>query len=145
MRSRNDVAVSEFVLGEFYTLLRNPVVLTHPLKAAESVEVIQAYRRHPNWMLVGFDPDSLAVHDELWSIASEKSFARRRMYDARLALSLRRQGVSEVATANIRDFEGFGSLVSGTLWQPDLGFPYRPNGWPPVRPIPSRTTTIRFA
>jgi uncharacterized protein len=35
-------------------------------------------------------------------------FARRRIYDARLALSLRRQGIKEFATANVADFEDFG-------------------------------------
>jgi predicted nucleic acid-binding protein len=29
---REDVALSEFVLTEFYLLLRNPAVLTHPIK-----------------------------------------------------------------------------------------------------------------
>ncbi len=46
MASSGDVAISEFVLVEFYTLLRNPVVLAKPLRAAEAVEVVQAYRRH---------------------------------------------------------------------------------------------------
>lgn len=36
-----DVAISEFILAEFYGLLRNPAVLQHPLLADEAVEVIQ--------------------------------------------------------------------------------------------------------
>ena len=39
-----DVAISEFILAEFYGLLRNPAVLKHPLPADEAVEVIQTYR-----------------------------------------------------------------------------------------------------
>ena len=88
---RDDVAVSELVLVEFYALLRNPAVLRQPLNAAAAVEVVQSYRRHPRWMLLGFDADSLALHDELWPLAAGTGFARRRIYDARLALSLRRQ------------------------------------------------------
>jgi toxin-antitoxin system PIN domain toxin len=108
LADRNDVAVSEFVLVEFYTLLRNPAVLSKPLGPAEAAEVIESYRRHPYWMLLGFDPHSVGLHDELWRYASSKGFARRRIYDARLALSLRRQGVAQFATANVKDFEGFG-------------------------------------
>jgi toxin-antitoxin system PIN domain toxin len=110
-----DVGVSEFVLVEFYTLLRNPTVLASPLAAAKAVEVVQVYRHHPHWMLLGFDPDSVGLHDELWSLAAGKAFARRRIYDARLALSLRRQGVTEFATANVKDFESFGF---DRVWNP---------------------------
>lgn len=106
--TRSDVAVSELVLVEFYTLLRNPAVLERPLEPADAVQVIDAYRHHPHWALLGFDPSSVELHAELWKLAARKGFARRRIYDARLALSLRRQGVREFATANTRDFGGFG-------------------------------------
>ena len=112
---RNDVAVSELVLVEFYTLLRNPAVLVKPLGAAAAVEVVQAYRRHPRWALLGFDFDSLALHEELWPLAADARFARRRIYDARLALALRRQGVRVFATANVKDFNGFGF---DRVWNP---------------------------
>ena len=112
---RDDVAVSELVLVEFYTLLRNPAVLDRPLPAAAAVEIVQSYRRHPRWMLVGFDSDSAALHDELWRLAAKARFARRRIYDARLALSLRRQGVTEFATANMKDFSSFGF---DRVWNP---------------------------
>jgi uncharacterized protein len=108
LSGRDDVALSELVLVEFYTLLRNPAVLVNPLDASEAVDVVQSYRRHPRWALVGFDPDSVGLHEALWSIAAQTSFARRRIYDARLALSLRRHGIREFATANVQDFEGFG-------------------------------------
>lgn len=112
---RDDVAISELVLVELYTLLRNPAVLTNPLGPAEAVDVVQAYRRHPRWALLGFDPDSVGLHDELWRFATRPALARRRIYDARLALSLRRQGVRELATVNVRDFEGFGFA---RVWNP---------------------------
>jgi toxin-antitoxin system PIN domain toxin len=113
--ARDDVAISELVLVEFYTLLRNPAVLEKPLGPAEAVGVIQSYRHHPYWMILGFDPDGVGLHGELWQLAAESGFARRRIYDARLALSLRRQGVTDFATANVRDFEGLGFL---RVWNP---------------------------
>ena len=105
---RDDVAVSELVLVEFYTLLRNPAVLVRPLSAPAAVKVVDAWRRHPRWTLLGLDVDSVPLHEELWRRAAAADFARRRIYDARLALALRRQGVTAFATANVRDFSGFG-------------------------------------
>lgn len=115
---RDDIAVSELVLVEFYTLLRNPAVLVKPLRATEAVGVVQAYRRHPRWMLLGFDFDSPALHEELWRQAADTRFGRRRIYDARLALALRRQGVTAFATANVKDFTGFGF---SRVWNPVAG------------------------
>lgn len=66
-------------------------------------------------MLVGFDTDGATLHDELWRLAAKARFARHRVYDARLALSLRRQGVTEFATANVKDFR---SLGFDRVWNP---------------------------
>jgi uncharacterized protein len=115
LAAREDVAISELVLTEFYTLLRNPAVLATPLSAGEAVQVVQQYRRHPDWALLGFGPDSAGLHNELWTLAKRADFGRCRIYDARTALSLRRQGVLEFATANVRDYKGFGFK---RVWNP---------------------------
>jgi hypothetical protein len=47
--------------------------------------------------------------------AAAPQFARRRIYDTRLALTLRHHGVSDFATANVKDFEGFGF---SRVWNP---------------------------
>ncbi len=112
---RDDVALSEFVLTEFYLLLRNPAVLTQPLNAPEAVAVIQSYRQHPRWKILGFPPTSRELHAELWQQAAAPDFARRRIYDTRTALSLRAFGVTDFATANEKDFQGFGF---GKVWNP---------------------------
>lgn len=105
--SREDVVISELVLVELYTLLRNPAVVDRPLSASEAVGVVTAYRTHPHWRLEGFPADGLRLHDSLWKRARNDGFARRRIYDARLALSLLEQGVLEFATANASDFRDF--------------------------------------
>lgn len=104
----DDVAVSEFVLAELYGLLRNPAVLTKPLSGAKAVEVIQIYRNHPRWRLIGFPLESRHLHNELWKMAAGKTFAFRRLYDARNALTMITQGVTEFATVNVKDYEGMG-------------------------------------
>ncbi len=108
LSARDDVAVTEFVLTEFYLLLRNPAVLAKPLSAPQAVAVIQSYRSHPRWKVLGFPPSSRELHTELWQRAAAPAFARRRIYDTRIALALRAFGVTGFATANVKDFEGFG-------------------------------------
>ena len=110
-----NVVISEFILAELYGLLRNPAVLKHPLDAAAAVEVIQTYRRHPRWRLIGFPVESRSLHDTLWQKARAKDFAFRRLYDARSALTLIAQGVTEFATVNGKDFEGIGFR---RVWNP---------------------------
>jgi predicted nucleic acid-binding protein len=115
LSEREDVALSEFVLTEFYLLLRNPAVLSRPLNAAEAAGVIASYRKHPLWKIFGFSPRSRELHDELWVIAAESDFARRRIYDARTALCLIAFGVTDFATLNLKDFDGLGFRK---VWNP---------------------------
>jgi len=110
-----DVAISEFMLAEFYGLLRNPAVLNYPLPAAEAVEVVQTYRRHPRWRLIGFPAESRALHEAIWQKASAPAFAFRKLYDTRSALTMTAQGVTEFATVNVKDFEGLGFQ---RVWNP---------------------------
>jgi uncharacterized protein len=112
-----EVAISEFILAELYGLLRNPVVLAVPLDASDAVEVIQTYRRHPSWRLIGFPIESRPLHDALWEKARRKDFAFRRLYDARSALTMITQGVTEFATVNVKDYEGLGFR---RVWNPLL-------------------------
>ena len=102
------IGISEFILAEFYGLLRNPAVLKYPLSAQEAVEVVQIYRSHPRWRLIGFPTESRSLHDTLWQKARARDFAFRRLYDARTALTLIHHGVTEFATVNVKDFTGLG-------------------------------------
>jgi predicted nucleic acid-binding protein len=113
-----DVAISELILAELHGLLRNPAVLDHPLAADEAVDVIQSYRRHPRWRLIGFPIESRPLHDALWQKARAKDFAFRKLYDVRSALSMTSQGVTEFATMNVKDFEGLGFQ---RVWNPLAG------------------------
>ena len=112
---RDDIALSEFVLVELYRLLRNPAVVRKPLSAEAAVAVIQHYRRHPRWRIVGFSADSLVLHQELWRFMAAPKIAYRRIYDVRLALTLLHQGVTELATANVGDFADLGFA---RVWNP---------------------------
>ncbi len=113
--NNSTILISEFILIEFYTLLRNPSVLKNPLSAKEAGEVIKTYRHHPTWRLVGFPSQSQEIHDELHHLMTKQGVAFRRIYDTRTALSLRRFGVTDFATCNVKDFQGFGFKK---VWNP---------------------------
>ncbi len=110
-----NLVLCELVLVELYGLLRNEVLLTRPLSAPEAVETIQRLRHHPHWELIDY-PGGLM--ESVWTAAAAPRFARRRIYDARLALALRHYGVTELATANVKDFQGFGFA---RVWNPLAG------------------------
>ena len=107
-----EFAVCELCLVELYGLLRNDVLLVRPLSATAAVETIQRLRHHPQWELLDY-PGGLM--EDVWSRAAAPQFARRRIYDARLALTLRHHGVTDFATAHVKDFPGF---VFTRVWNP---------------------------
>lgn len=108
LHENSDIVISELVLVEFYRLLRNPTVHRNPKSPAAATAVIQRYRAHPRWRIVGFPRDDQTLHEDLWRIAARPGFAYRRIYDARLALSLRAHGVTRFATRNVADFHDLG-------------------------------------
>ena len=51
-------------------------------------------------------------------LSNVRSFAFRKLYDTRSALTMQAHGVTELATANVKDFEGLGFPGFGTrlMW-----------------------------
>ena len=107
-----NLVLCELCLVELYGLVRNPAVVKRPLDGSAAVELVQRLRRHPQWELVDY-PGGLM--NDVWPAAAASGFARRRIYDIRLALTLRHHGVAELATSNVKDFEGFGF---DRVWNP---------------------------
>ena len=56
--------------------------------------------------------------DAVWTFAGRPGFARRRLFDVRLGLTLRHHGVCELATRNIDDFAELGF---DRVWDPIAG------------------------
>jgi len=110
-----DFAISEYVLVEFYNVVRNSSVMSSPLSAAAAVKKVQEMRSNPNWTLLRTTHD---VSEEVWRIAATPQFPRRAIFDARLAYSLKAEGVKRFATRNVADFERFGLFE---VFDPVLG------------------------
>ena len=92
------------VLVELYNLLRNPALMSNrPLSPDGAVNVIQRFRHHPRWRLV----ENAPIMEQVWNFARAGDFPRRRVFDARIALTLLHHGVSEFATVNVKDFQKF--------------------------------------
>lgn len=111
----NDLSfvIAEQTLIELYGLLRNPTIQKRPLTAAEAVAVVRGYRGNPVWSVVDVPSDGVMMR-ELWRRAAMPGFARRRIHDLRLALTLKHWGVKTFYTRNTRDFTdvGFDDLVN---------------------------------
>jgi len=93
--------------------LAQPAVISPPLEPAQAVEEIEVFRRHPHWQLM----DAAAIMEKVWPEAARPGFPRRRLFDLRLAFTMQSHGVTDFATANVKDFEGVGFT---RVWNPLL-------------------------
>ncbi|EUA19133.1 putative ribonuclease VapC24 domain protein [Mycobacterium xenopi 3993] len=82
----------------------------HPLDGPEAAEVCQTFRRNRRWALI----ENAPVMNDVWVLAARRHCSPR-LFDARLALTLRHHGVDELATRNINDFTDFGF---SRVWDP---------------------------
>ena len=96
--------VAEQVWFELYRLLRNPVVLQHPLSAPHAAETINWYRQS-GWLQCAWEPDMMKDLIVLWK---EETFPVRRSFDAILAVTLKAYGVKDFYTRNNKDFNRLG-------------------------------------
>ncbi len=106
--------VCEQVLLELYCLLRNPAVSSPPLTAGAAAAIIQRFRQNPFWGIVDVVPGA-GIMDRVWQRAAKADFAYRRVFDLRLAATLRHHGVTDFATRNGKDFRGCGFA---RVWDP---------------------------
>ena len=105
--------LAEQVLVELYCLLRNPMIQKRPLSAAEAAKVIMSIKQNPFWAIVDV-PSVPSVMNEVWRRVAKPNFARRRIHDLRLALTLRHWGVDEFYTRNTKCFQDidFAQLIN---------------------------------
>lgn len=105
------VVIADYVLVELYLLLRNEVVMKRPLDGPEATRLVRSYWKIPNVYRV----EHAAIMDRVWKVVGRKGIPRRRIFDVRLAETLRHHGVTHFVTANVKDFSGFGFTK---VWNP---------------------------
>lgn len=110
--SDEELVLCELVLVELYMALRNPAIFSKPYRAAQAAGYCQKLKRHPKWRYVDYEP---AVSPRLWDWAATTKGGFRKVIDARIAFTLLHHGVTDFATANIKDFSGF---EFEKLWDP---------------------------
>ncbi len=109
-----DFCLCEQALMELYVLLRNPAISKPSLSPKEAVEIVHRLRSNPAWRIVDV-PGKREIMDDLWGRAAARGFAGRRIFDLRMALTLRHHGVTQFATRNTKDFQGLGFRK---VWDP---------------------------
>ncbi|MEY4482578.1 MAG: hypothetical protein RL693_30 [Verrucomicrobiota bacterium] len=103
--SAEEFVVCELVLVELYMQLRNGAIFVRPYTAREAAAYCQALKKNPHWRYVDYQVE---VSPKLWQWAAETKAGFRQIIDARLALTIRHHGVTQLATANVKDFKSFG-------------------------------------
>jgi len=102
---KEEFVLCELILLELYMQLRNPAVFKKPYSSVEAVGYCRALKACPHWRCIDYSPE---VAEKLWVCAEKTDAGFRKAIDARIALTLRHHGVTEFATANTKDFGGFG-------------------------------------
>lgn len=108
LRDDPEFALCELVLVELYILLRNPAMSRKPLAPAEATAIITTLRSNSRWDILDSPGPAARIMNDVWKHAATANFARRKIFDIRLALTLRHHGVTEFATANTKDFQNLG-------------------------------------
>jgi hypothetical protein len=78
-------------------------VIAKALTAKVARDLVTAYWDVPNVLRV----ENANVTDVVGKLAGGKDFARRGIFDAQLALTRKQASVTEYATANIKNYEGW--------------------------------------
>jgi len=94
--------IADQVWFELYRLLRNPVVLSKPLRAGEAADTVAWYRNSTGWQHCAWEPGMMPRLASLWTL---DSFPVRRSFDLILAITLKENGAEILHTRNAKDFE----------------------------------------
>jgi len=108
-----EVVLCELMLVEFYNLLRNPAIFARPATAAAAAAPSIPTASIPagdSWII---RPDA-RLAEPLWRAAASPSFPGAASTTP-ASPSPAHHGVTEFATANVKDFEGFGFT---RVWNP---------------------------
>jgi len=94
--------VADQVYFELYRLIRNPVVLEHPLDAAQAASKILFFRDECGWQHCHYEG---VFMDSIQEWLSKESFGPANVFDLVLAATLRGSAVRRFYTRNKSDYE----------------------------------------
>jgi uncharacterized protein len=106
-----DFIISEMVLTELFVLLQNPKIFKSPFTHAQSAKTCLELRSNPHWQVLEYVDGTM---EEAWKRIKKGEVEKWQIYDLRLGLTLKRSGVTEFATRNVKDFKsvGFQKIVN---------------------------------
>ena len=104
LKDDSGVAVCELMLVELFLKLCNHRIFPKALYPKQARDVCFQFRSNQKWMLI----ENAEIMDQVWDYPLAKEFAFRKIVDIRLGLTLKSHGVTQFATANVKDFQGLG-------------------------------------
>ena len=110
--AKSDFLLCELILVELYMQLRNPAIFATPYSPTEAAGYCSKLKACPYWRCVDYSHE---ISRKIWHWAERDNGSFRRIIDARIALTLRHHGVTEFATANVKDFKNMGFQK---VWNP---------------------------
>ena len=101
----DNLMISHQILFEYYSGLRNPHIVSHPLSASQAAAKIQWLHEKTGSGFCSYEPK---FWPQVLTLLSDDRFPFRRTFDAILAATLLGNGVTTFYTRNDKDYRGFG-------------------------------------
>lgn len=96
--------ISDQVYMELYKLIQNPSVLEHPLSRKEAFDIIHYYRNESGWLCCSYD---VRYWQDMVPYLQSTDYSSAKIFDLRLAATLKNNDVKKLYTRNTKDFSLF--------------------------------------
>ena len=98
------LCVSPQVLNEYFAIITNPRRVTHPLQPTAAMAEVEKYVRSRHIRKIYPGP---GVHDRIRVLFQQHSVAGPGFFDLYLAATMLENGINQLYTFNIQDFQPF--------------------------------------
>ena len=102
-----EFTVSHQTLCELFATLTNSILLPNPLTTKQAWEVCRIYLNHPLIQKIAYEPAIIEVIETLLHDHPQRG---KRLFDLKLAATLRYHGVKRLYTCNPKHFAGYDFL-----------------------------------
>lgn len=120
---KGKIAIAEFTLFEFYSLITDGGKVKTPLDPFEANAIIQDFYESEDFEVLSLLNENLY---NMFSYAKEKNIKHNDVYDLKIAYTLKINGIKTIYTANTKDFKRFDFLEAINPFKQDaiLHAPY---------------------
>lgn len=105
---KEQFVVSHQTLCELFAALTNSILLPRPLTTVQAWEVCRVYLNHPLIQKIAYEPPVMEIIE---SLLRDRPQRGKRLFDLKLAATLRYHRVGRLYTYNTKDFAGYDFLT----------------------------------